>query len=92
MHVNQNHFFGFVWTVFIEFFRYILYENYDVFESHFAQFIHLYNYRTRNIRNNLPQVLLEIEKYFTISKVCKLYNEIYNSFWTKIKKTLTKIF
>ena len=77
----------------LKFLRYALYENHDIFESHFAQFIPVHDYRTRSLRINLPPIRLEIERRFTVYQVCKLYNEINNSFLEpQSKKTLTKNF
>ena len=75
----------------LKFLRYILYENLHIFELHFAPFVPSHNYRTRQTRINLPPARLEIEKRSTIFQVCRLYNEVHQSFLEpQSRKTLTQ--
>ena len=64
----------------LKFIHFCLYRRYDVFLDYFSDLLPIHNYSTRNIRINLPEVRLDIEKHFALFRSCELINEIDESF------------
>ena len=60
----------------LRFLHFIMYKDYDLFETYLRPLLPQHGYMTRNIRINLPSVRLQIEKQSVIFQMCKLMNEL----------------
>ena len=80
----------------LKFIHFVLYKDRRIFDNYFNDLLPIHNYETRNIRINLPQIRLDIEKRGTIFQVCRLFNTIHPPLLVqqsgyKLKKTFKEI-
>ena len=70
-----------IYTFFLlKFIHFLLYKRFDLFEEHFSSYLPNNDYAIRNQRINLPLVRTEVEKRFTIFKICYLIRNIPQEF------------
>ena len=60
----------------LKFLHFILYDDNLIFNENLSHLLPSHTYNTRGTRINLPSVRLQIEKNFTLFKLCELLNEL----------------
>ena len=64
----------------LKFAHLVLFNDFNLFQKYFSQYLPAQTYPTRNNRINLPQVRLDVERNSTIFQLCKLLKEIDDEF------------
>ena len=60
----------------VKFFNFVLYSDNDMYVKYLLPLMPRHRYNTRNIRINLPDVRLQVEKQSTVFQMCRLVNEL----------------
>ena len=60
----------------LKFFHFVLYSDNDMYVKYLLPLMPRHRYNTRNIRINLPDVRLQVEKQSTVFQMCRLVNEL----------------
>ena len=74
----------------LKFLHYSLYKNQTFFNKYFLPLLPTHHYNTRNVRINLPNVRLDIEKHSALYNSCMLMNQIDETFLSQMSDYMLK--